>query len=152
MSFFENTAQMLMAAGVLLAVIDIVFLGFATFFLTLIGLATLTTGVLLQFGIISDTWTVISLCIAVLSGVYSAILWKPLSNLQKTEPAHNVHSDLFGHQFRLETAVSPTQPGSYQYSGITWKIESDEPLLAGDKVEVTDIQVGLMTVKSVSNK
>lgn len=151
MSFFENTAQMLMAAGVLLAVIDIVFLGFATFFLTLIGLATLTTGLLLQFGIISDTWTVISLCIAVLSAVYSAILWKPLSNLQKTEPKHNVHSDLFGHQFRLETPVSPTQPGSYQYSGITWKIESDESLLAGDKVEVTDIQVGLMTVKSVSN-
>jgi len=149
MTFFENTAQMLMAAGVIMAAIDIVLLGFATFFLTLVGLAVLTTGILLHFGIITDSWTMLSLSIAVLSGLYSALLWKPLTKLQKPQPKTNVHSDLFGHQFRLETGVSPESAGSYQYSGITWRIESDEELVAGTQVEVTDIQVGMMTVKSL---
>ncbi|MDA8621594.1 NfeD family protein [Psychrosphaera sp.] len=150
MAFFENTAQMLMAAGVLMAAVDIVLLGFATFFLTLLGLAVLTTGVLLHFGIITDSWAMLSLSIAILAALYSVLLWKPLAKLQKTQPKKNVHSDLFGHQFRLETSVSPAKPGSYQYSGITWRIESDEDLQAGARVEVIDIQVGMMTVKSHS--
>ena len=149
MSVFENTAQILMALGVAFAAIDIILLGFSTFFLTIIGLGTLTTGVLIHFGVITDKWTVIALSIAVSSAVYSALLWKPLSNLQKSEGPKAVHSDLIGHQFLLETPVTPSKLGSYHYSGITWKIESDQELNAGERVEVIDLQVGIMKVKAL---
>ena len=147
MTFFENTAQMLMAVGVLLAVVDIAILGFATFFLTLLGLAVLSSGILLHFGVISDHWTAIAMTTAVLAGLYSVLLWKPLSKLQKSDQSHKVTTDLTGHQFVVTTDISPTTPGSYSYSGVTWRIESSDDISAGAKVEVTDVQVGCMTVR-----
>ncbi len=148
MDFLSNTAQVLMAVGVLMAVIDIVFLGFATFFLTLIGLAVLVTGILLHFEVIGDAWTTLALSIAVLSAIFSALLWKPLSNLQKDSEKKQVTSDLIGHQFVIDADISATKPGEYHYSGINWKVESLEAIAAGTMVEVIDVQVGQMRVKA----
>lgn len=149
MWIFDNTAQILMALGIMMAVVDIVVLGFATFFLTLIGLAVLTTGVLLNFGVMTDSWANILISVAVLSAIYTALLWKPLSRLQQDTKPQEVKSDIIGHQFHLETDVTASQPGMYLYSGVNWKIEADEELTAGAKVEVTQVQVGVMRVKPV---
>jgi inner membrane protein len=151
MEFFQETSQVLMTVGVLMAVVDIVILGFATFFLTLIGLAVLTTGVMLHFGVISDSMTTLALCIAVLSAVYSLLLWKPLSNLQKEPEIKNVTSDLIGHQFVLTGTVSTTEKCAYHFSGIDWNVEADSELAEGTRVEVIDVQVGLMRVKAVED-
>ncbi len=150
MWIFDSTAQLLMAVGIMMAVIDIVLLGFATFYLTLIGLAVLTTGILLNFGVMADTWENILISVAILSAIFTALLWKPLSRLQQDTKPQDVKSDIIGHQFHLETDVSPTQPGMYLYSGVNWKIESDETLTAGAKVEVVKVQVGVMNVKAVA--
>jgi len=149
MWIFNDMAQLLMSLGILLAIIDVVFLGFATFFLTLIGLATLTTGVLIWLGVIDEQWTSITVSIALLSATYSAALWQPLKNLQQAKSEKKVSSDLTGHQFILDCDISPTYPGTYSYSGIVWKVESSEIIAAGTRVVVTDIQVGVMTVTSV---
>ena len=149
MWIFDNTAQILMALGIMMAVVDIVVLGFATFFLTLIGLAVLTTGVLLNFGVMTDSWANILISVAVLSAIYTALLWKPLSRLQQDTKPQEVKSDIIGHQFHLETDVTASQPGMYLYSGVNWKIEADEELTAGAKVEVTQVKVGVMRVKPV---
>ncbi|QTH65144.1 NfeD family protein [Psychrosphaera ytuae] len=150
MWIFDDTAQILMAIGILMAVVDIVILGFATFFLTLIGLAVLTTGLLLNFGIFTDTWANILISIAVLSALYTALLWKPLSRLQQDSKPQTVKSDLIGHQFVLETDVTSVHPGMYLYSGVNWKIEADSDLTAGAKVEVIEVQVGTMKVAPVT--
>lgn len=150
MWIFDDTAQILMAIGILMAVVDIVILGFATFFLTLIGLAVLTTGLLLNFGIMADSWTNILVSVAVLSALYTAVLWKPLSRLQQDKKPKTVTSDLIGLQFVLETDVTAENPGMYLYSGVNWKIESDSDLTAGAKVEVVEVQVGTMRVKPAS--
>lgn len=150
MWIFDDTAQILMAIGILMAVVDIVILGFATFFLTLIGLAVLTTGLLLNFGVMADSWTNILVSVAVLSALYTAVLWKPLSRLQQDKKPKTVTSDLIGLQFVLETDVTAENPGMYLYSGVNWKIESDSDLTAGAKVEVVEVQVGTMRVKPAS--
>ena len=150
MWIFDDTAQILMAIGILMAVVDIVILGFATFFLTLIGLAVLTTGLLLNFGIMADSWTNILVSVAVLSALYTAVLWKPLSRLQQDKKPKTVTSDLIGLQFVLETDVTAENPGMYLYSGVNWKVESDSDLTAGAKVEVVEVQVGTMRVKPTS--
>jgi len=151
MWIFDDIAQMLMAVGLLLAVVDVMFLGFATFFLTLIGLATLTTGVLVLTGVLSEQWTQIAISIAGFSAVYIVLLWKPLKRLQKQGGEVNkVSSDLIGHSFTLTESVSPSSAGNYFYSGIQWQVESTEELAAGRRVVVTDVQVGVMTVKAAT--
>ena len=151
MWIFDNLGQLLIAAGLLLAVVDVVFLGFATFFLTLLGLATLTTGILVWVGVVSEQWTAIAIVIALLSTLYSLLLWKPLQRLQKQGGEKKVvTSDLIGHSFVLDCDVSSISPGSYAYSGVTWKLESTDALTTGTRVEVVDVQVGVMRIKAAS--
>mgnify|MGYP000232589630 FL=1 len=152
MWIFDNMAQLLMVTGVTLAVIDILFLGFATFYLTLIGLATLTTGLLVLTGVLSEDWTHIAISVAALAAIYSAILWRPLTLLQqKGGEVKTVSTDLTGHTFLLSQDISPSEPGEYAYSGVTWKLETEQTLKAGTKVVVTEVQVGIMKVKAASN-
>ena len=56
MSLFESTSQILMALGVALVVVDVVAFGFATFFLTIIGLSLLLAGLAVNFGLIAEQW------------------------------------------------------------------------------------------------
>ncbi|NVK25826.1 MAG: NfeD family protein [Gammaproteobacteria bacterium] len=147
MWIFSDVAQGLMAVGVLLAVIDVLAFGFATLFLTLIGLAMLTTGILIQFGILSDQPTYILVAVAIFSAVYALLLWKPLKRLQDIKATNKVKSDLAGMSFVLEQDISIEYPGTYHFSGIDWRVESTSDISRGTEVEVVELQVGVMKVK-----
>ena len=82
MWLFSDVSQSLMAVGLLMAVIDVLVFGFATFFLTLIGLAMLVSGALIYFGIISDSTATVLISVAILTAIFSLLLWKPLKQLQ----------------------------------------------------------------------
>lgn len=148
MSFFSDTGQMLMAVGLFLAAIDLLIFGFATFFLTLLGLAVLTTGALIYFSVILDSTSIIIASITVLTGVYGVALWKPLKKLQERKQTTKVNSDLTGMSFILQQDISPGSPGTYHYSGIDWTVETTEVITEGTEVEVVDLQVGVMVVKT----
>lgn len=79
---FSDVSQALMAIGLLMAVVDVLVFGFATFFLTLIGLAMLVSGGLMYFGIIPDRITSVLISVAFLTAFFSVLLWKPLKGLQ----------------------------------------------------------------------
>lgn len=148
MWIFSDIAQGLMAIGILLAVIDMLVFGFATFFLTLLGLGMLTSGALIYFSILPDSTTSILVSVAAFTVAYSALLWKPLKNLQANKQSKKVSSDLTGMSFVLQQDISPDSPGKYHYSGIDWSVETTEVISQGTEVEVIDLQVGVMKVKT----
>jgi len=54
--------------------------------------------------------------------------------------------DLVGHSFILSGDVEPGQTINYRYSGIEWRVKSDQALSVGTEVEVTVANVGEFTV------
>ncbi|MBU2916634.1 MAG: hypothetical protein ACJAZB_001474 [Psychrosphaera sp.] len=148
MWLFSDVSQSLMAVGLLMAVIDVLVFGFATFFLTLIGLAMLVSGALIYFGIISDSTATVLISVAILTAIFSLLLWKPLKQLQSQSEHKKVTSDLDGYQFTLEQDIDNGVVGKHHYSGIDWKVESDQPISKGTKVEVLEFKVGVLLVKA----
>lgn len=148
MSIFSDTAQALMAAGLFLAAIDLLVFGFATFFLTLLGLSLLTTGGLIYFSVLDSSVSSILIAVTLLTAVYGLFLWKPLKRLQEQRQSNKVSSDLTGMSFILQQDISPDSPGNYHYSGIDWKVQTSEVITQGTEVEVIELQVGTMTVRT----
>ena len=54
---------------------------------------------------------------------------------------------MIGHQFILAADTSAEQPAIYQYSGINWRLVSEQPIASGTKVEVIAVDVGQITIK-----
>ena len=148
MWLFSDVSQSLMAVGLLMAVIDVLVFGFATFFLTLIGLAMLVSGALIYFGIISDSTATVLISVAILTAIFSLLLWKPLKQLQSQSEHKKVSSDFDCYQFTLEQDIDNGVVGKHHYSGIDWKVESDQPISKGTKVEVLEFKVGVLLVKA----
>lgn len=137
-----NLAEFFIIAGFGLLAIEILVLGFSTFFLFFIGLASVVTAALLWLGIVPDELVPALLSTAILTAISALLLWKPLKNMQGNNKPGIAESDLIGHSFILQSDVSPTQPGEYQYSGITWELISESDLPTGTLVKVIKTQVG----------
>lgn len=147
----EHLAQWLVVIGILLLVIEVWVLGFATFFLFFVGIGMIISGSLMYIELIPDTLMVAALSTGIFSGVLAVLLWKPLSNMQNKVDNSKVKSDLVGLTFMLTQPVSPATPGSYRYSGIDWKLVSSESLPAGCRVEVTEANVGEFVIQRASD-
>lgn len=150
MWIFDDMAQALMIIGIALAVLDMLAFGFATLFLTVLGIALFLTGGMVSLGWLAASWPPVLISIAVLSAVLTWILWAPLKRLQnKDSQPQPAHSDLTEHSFVLEQDISPATPGKYHYSGIDWNIESESEISAGTRVQVVEVQVGVMKVTAI---
>lgn len=149
MWFSEHMPQVLVAAGLGLLAIEVLILGFATFFLLFIGLAMIITSALVYLSVIPESWLMVSLCVAIFTGVFALVLWKPLQKMQGHVDKKPVTSDLVGHTWHLAADIAPDVPGQYQYSGITWKVVSTQAIKAGTKVQVIEANVGEFIVKPV---
>jgi hypothetical protein len=68
--------------------------------------------------------------------------------MQSDVENNKVTSDLVGHSFILNEAVSMTQNPAYRYSGIDWNLSSEQELSAGTLVEVTGVAVGKFIVQA----
>ena len=101
-------------------------------------------------GLIPDSMLSALLSIGVLTALSATLLWKPLKNMQKDVDTKKASSDLIGHRFVLTEEVSLTANPVYRYSGIDWKLKSNQPLNAQALVEVTDVEVGVFTVKAAT--
>ncbi|MEI8632710.1 NfeD family protein [Vibrio sp. PP-XX7] len=153
MDFFTNNlAQSLFVVGLILLVIEVAVLGFSTFVLFFAGLAAIVTGVLLYLGIIPDSGLSAILSTGILTFIAAVILWRPLQRMQSNVSTKKAQGDLVGHRFILQEAVSPTQVGTYHYSGVDWKLISLTPIEAGTRVEVTEAEVGAFHIKAVESE
>ena len=77
----------------------------------------------------------------------AVLLWKPLKKIQSPSKDTNVEVGLVGHQFQLEKGISPEEPGEYVYSGISWKVVSDQAIAKAAFVKVVKADVGQLTVE-----
>ena len=145
---FNNLAESLLILGILLLVIEVAVLGFSTFVLFFVGCAAIVTAGLLYVGIIPDTLLAALLTTGILTAVSAVLLWKPLKNMQTKVDTTKAKGDLVGHKFVLIEDVAPELTPVYRYSGIDWKLNANEYLVAGTKVEVIEADVGVFHIKA----
>ena len=144
----NNLCEFLIMAGLVLLVIEVVVLGFSTFVLFFVGLAALLAGGLMAIGAIPDSTLSAFYSVGVLTALLAMLLWRPLKSMQGKVEVKKVTSDLVGHSFILNEAVSMTQNPAYRYSGIDWHLSSEQELPAGTLVEVTGVAVGKFIVQA----
>ncbi|MFK5913647.1 MAG: NfeD family protein [Woeseiaceae bacterium] len=120
------------------------------------GLGAITSGGLMSFGVLPETWVAGISSTGICTGVITSLLWKPLKKLQGDSPLEKDNSsDLIGHTFVLENDIAMIKPGTTKYSGISWRVEIDKDagiktIEAGQTVEVTSVEVGVFKVKVAS--
>jgi inner membrane protein len=148
----NNLAQSLFIVGLILLVVEVTVLGFATFVLFFVGLAAMATGALVYVGILPNSLLSALLSTGVMTILAALVLWKPLKRMQSKVSTKKAKSEFTDHQFFLKESVSPTQSPKYHYSGVEWSLVSDELIEAGTKVEVTEAEVGKLHIKAISTK
>lgn len=148
----NHQAQFWLLFGFAMLVVEVV-TGFTTGVFLFAGLGAISTGLLMTFAILPETWIAGVASTGISSGVITALLWKPLKSLQGDKPIEKDNSsDLVGHEFALEEAIGIHTPGTTQYSGINWKVEIDkqagiDSIEAGTRVYVSSVEVGVFKVK-----
>lgn len=151
--FNANQDAFWFSVGFILLAIEAFAFGFTSGVVLFAGIGGLVTGGLMWSGLVPQTWFAGFASFGVSSGICAALLWKPLLKLQNEDvPEKDNSSDLIGHSFRLEQAISYTTPGKVHFSGIDWRVEIDDDkasvseIGAGEKVTVTSVDAGLFRV------
>lgn len=145
--FAENLPQTLLAVGILLLIVDATILGFSTFIITFLAGSLMLSGIAMWLGILPSTWIAALWSNALLTAGLAFLLWKPLQRLQNKPSSTQLNSDFAQLEFVLEQPVDRQGHSTYPYSGIRWKLKSEEPLAAGTLVEVTKSEVGVLWVR-----
>ncbi|WP_430460244.1 NfeD family protein [Thalassolituus sp. LLYu03] len=145
----QNLPQSLMVAGILALIIEVAVLGFATFILLFFGAALLLTGLAMAVGLLPESGSVAFASSAVLTAVLALLLWKPLKKMQDNVEPQQTRGDFATDRFVLEQDVDQRGLSVRRYSGIDWKLKSEQPLTAGTEVEVVKVEVGVQWVKAV---
>ena len=148
----SHQAEFWMVIGFALLAAEVL-TGFTVGVFLFAGIGALVTGGLMSFGVLAETWVAGIACTGISTGLITAVLWKPLKNLQGDRPiGKDNSSDLIGHTFVIENEITTTKPGSTEYSGVSWRVEIDkdanvEVIEAGKHVTVSSVDVGLFKVK-----
>lgn len=148
-SFQLPLQHWLFIIGISLLVIEIAFFGFATFVLFFVGIAMLIVGALMAFGVLPVELNIAIGAVSLLSILGAILLWKPMKKIQSSKEAARAEVGFVGHQFILQTDITPDVPGTYTYSGIVWSVVSDTEIHRLTQVQVIKADVGQLTVKPV---
>ena len=147
--FYQNMAEFLLVIGLLLLVLEVLVLGFSTFFLFFLGVGCIGTGLLFFSTLIAVDSTNALIGVAIISSISALLLWQPLKRMQNNVDTKPVTNDFIGHRFRLAQDLEQNGTVDHQYSGINWKVSSDAPLKQGTDVEGVEVGVGKMKVQQV---
>lgn len=151
----SHQAGFWIALGFILLATEVLVFGFTTIVLFFAGLGAVTSGLLMQAGVLPQTWIAGIACFGLSTGIYSVLLWKPLQRIQASSiPQQKQTSDLIGLEFVLEQDITATQAGTTRYSGISWRVEIGkdagvETLNKGQRVVVSTVDAGVFRVKAV---
>lgn len=150
MEFFssDNMAEILMVAGLAALIIEVAVLGFATFVLLFLGGSLLITGLAMTVGLLDTTLVTALWSNALLTTVLALGLWKPLRRMQNNVESKEVNSDFAAETFILEVDVDIQGNTTRAYSGVQWKLKSQQPIAAGTLVKVIKTEVGVMWVEA----
>lgn len=150
--FANNLIETILIIGVVLLIIEVVVLGFSTFFLFFAGLGALATAVIMWAGLVPETYLWSLASTSAFTVVFALLLWKRLANMQKNVDRKRADSDLIGHTFVLpvdvEAALPMSEKPTYQFSGISWHLSAHEDLTKGTVVKVVQADVGSLLIKA----
>ncbi|MDH5409361.1 MAG: NfeD family protein, partial [Gammaproteobacteria bacterium] len=68
--------------GFILLALEVLVFGFTTIVMFFAGLGAITAGLLMQFGVLPETWIAGISCFGISTGIYSVLLWKPMHRIQ----------------------------------------------------------------------
>ncbi|MCW8995828.1 MAG: NfeD family protein [Psychromonas sp.] len=149
-SLFAHLPQTFIVLGLVLLAIDILVLGFSTFFLLFLGIGTIVTGLLMTIGLIPETVLHSLSSTAIISTFVALLGWKRIKNLQNKVKSNPISNDMIGHRFVLTENLTPGQTLIHRYSGVDWQVKAKDPLPAGTEVKIIAMEVGLLTVERVN--
>lgn len=148
----HNLPETLMVLGIAALIIETVVLGFSTFVLLFLGASLLITGLVMSVGILPETWLAALWSNALVTSLLAIALWKPLRTMQNKVETTEVDNDFGKQQFVLEDEVDIQGKTAYTYSGVKWKLKSQQPISAGTLVNVVKTEVGVMWVEEHLSK
>ena len=147
--FAENLAQSLVALGIVLLIVDVAFLGFATFILTFLGGSFVLSGLAMWLGLLPETEVAALWSNVVLTSVLAIGLWKPLQQLQNKKSSTQIDTDFAQVTFTLVEDVDHQGLSKHKYSGIEWRLKSEAPIAQGTLVRVVRTEVGVLWVQAL---
>lgn len=150
--FLENLPQILLVAGLALLIMDALIFGFSTFIFTFLGGSLLITGVTMWLGLLPATWVAAVWSNALVTTALALLLWKPLRRLQNQPTTTAIHNDFARQQWLLAEDVDMQGLSTHAYSGVQWKLKSEQPISAGTLVEVFKSDVGVLWVRPVAKQ
>ena len=103
----------------------------------------------MSMGILADSMTTALWSNTLITAAISILLWKPLKRMQNNVERKPVNSDFAELTFVLNQDVTIEGLSTHQYSGISWRLKSKQPISAGTQVKVTKKEVGVMWVQSI---
>ncbi len=145
----NNLAQTLMILGVLALIIEVAVLGMSTFILLFLGISLFATGLMMNFALLEDSLTTALWSNTLVTAACAVLLWKPLKRMQDNVDNKEVKSDFAELDFVLTSDVDELGVSTYSYSGVSWKLKSQQPLSAGTHVKVVKKEVGVMWVAAI---
>ncbi|NMM39876.1 NfeD family protein [Pseudoalteromonas arctica] len=145
----NNLPQTLMILGVLALIIEVAVLGMSTFILLFLGISLFATGLMMNFTLLEDSLTTALWSNTLITAACAVLLWKPLKRMQDNVDNKEVKSDFAELDFVLTSDVNELGISTYSYSGVSWKLKSQQPLSAGTHVKVVKKEVGVMWVAVV---
>lgn len=138
-----------MSIGIITLIIEVTVLGFATFIFFFAGLAVFLTGFAMYIGILDTSVNMAIWSSVILTALLAAVLWAPLKKMQNKQAKQDNASDFAQQTFVLTGDIdSTTNDVLYSYSGINWKVRSQQPLQQGQQVKVVKTEVGIMWVEA----
>lgn len=146
----QNLAESLLVLGILALIVEVAVLGFSTFVLFFFGLSLLITGGLMTFDVLAANASTAFWSNAILTALLSLTLWQPLKKMQGQTDNKQVKHDFADHSFVLESDVDSKGESLYQYSGISWKLKSEQPIEKGTLVRITRMEVGVLWVEAAA--
>lgn len=144
----NNLAESLMVLGAIALIIEVAVLGFSTFVLFFFGLSLLISGALMLAGVLPPTASTAFWSNAIITAALTFLLWQPLKKIQSKTDNKRVKSDFADHIFTLTSDVDAKGETLYQYSGVSWKLKSQQPLAKGTLVHIAHLEVGVLWVEA----
>ncbi|GAA6134442.1 hypothetical protein NBRC116188_12310 [Oceaniserpentilla sp. 4NH20-0058] len=145
----QHLSESLIIAGIALLIIEVAILGFATFVLFFMGCSLILTGVLMLLGALDATYLTAFWSNAIVTGILAALLWQPLKRSQQNSGKDKETATTIEHEFVLENDVDHQGLTQHKYSGIQWKVKSQQLLTKGTMVKVVKAEVGALWVEAV---
>jgi membrane protein implicated in regulation of membrane protease activity len=147
----QNIESYLLALGLVLMIAELL-LGFSIILLFTLGVSLLITSGLVFLNVFEPSLLNLFIAVSVLDTLLMVLLWKPMKYLQRDKAPRSVKSDLVGNLIELTQDADPSHPSTVHYSGVTWTVKCSEPIVAGTKVVIEDVEVGSISVTPTAVK